>query len=170
MRIKKIKTVDNKVEIEFQVKSKKGQWKNLTLTNPDEPPEEFTDALEKLKPELIKLCEVEKLDTDLIRVTGAALSYKGGNNTLNAVITGIKTYENSGGCLPLNSPIKAAAEATGEPTAAENLLSEECVKNITTLIEYATDYLDEELDFSTEPEPKPAPEPEEESDELPTEG
>jgi len=162
IRLTKIKSLSDKIEIEWKVKSKKGGWITRTLATPSEAHPDFYSVLEQLKEPLIDLCELNDLSeaaTDLIVATGVSLSYKGGNNTLNAVITGNKTYQNSGGCLNLNSPVKAAADETGEPTAAENLLSDDCVKSIKALIDETIVFMDSEPS-SMEVEPETEEEPE----------
>jgi len=144
IRLTKIKSLADRIEIEWKVKAKKQGWINKSMSTPDEAQKGFYEALSELKDPLVTLCEVEELNQDLIKATGVSLSYKGGNSTLNAVITGTKTYENSGGCLNLNSPVKSAEDVTGEPTAAENLLTDGCVESIKKLMEETIAFMDSE--------------------------
>jgi len=140
MIIKKVKYLGELVHLEWKHEVKGGSGSSFTLDSGDDPKPEFKKALSALKPHLIELCEVEPLDKKLIKVSGISLSYKGDNDIMSVVITGQKSHKNSGGCLNLNSPVKAA-EIAGEATAEENLLSEKCVKAVQMLIIEAEKYI-----------------------------
>jgi len=141
MRMKKIKSLREQVILEWQTPAKEGKFNNHSLESSDEPRPEFKKALAALKPHLIAMCEIEALDKKLIRVSGVSLSYKGEHDTMNAILTGMKSHKNSNGQLNLNTPLKPSENMTGEDTAAENLLPETCVKLIKNLIGEAVIYI-----------------------------
>lgn len=141
MRLTKIKYLNELVIIAWEVPVKGGRTIKNTIESPDDPTPELVEAVAALKPHLIEMCEVEKLPNNLIYTTGVSLSYKGDNDTMNAVLTGVKTHANSGGCLILNSPNKPSENTTGEDTASANLLSEPCVERIEQLIVHAKEYI-----------------------------
>jgi len=142
MRIRKIKKLSEEITLEWQTAAKDEKFNNHSLSSSDEPRPEFNSALAALKPHLIGLCEVEALNKKLITVSGVSISYKGDTSTMNAIITGQKSHERSGGCLNLNSPLKPAENITGEETASENILSEKCVDLIKDLINEAKIYIE----------------------------
>jgi len=141
MKITKIKNLNDDTIIEWQVPIKGGRTDKFSLSSGEDPRPEFKKALSALKKDMIELCEVESLDSKLIKVSGVSLSYKGEHDVMNVVITGQKSHKNSGGCLNLNSPVKPAEVANVEETAPESLLSEKCVAKVNALILEAKNYI-----------------------------
>lgn len=127
MKITKLKRVAEVVTIEY----KEGADENIVYTSKQEPGPAFLKAMEALKPYLIKYCEVDKLDKKLIKVTGVNLSFKGESDVMHVIFTGVKMHKNSGGCLTLNTPLKAA-EATDD--IAQDILEDDCLKAIKNLL------------------------------------
>ena len=142
IRITKVKRLLESVTIEWGVPRKDGGFNKMTLKSSDLPTPDFEASIEELKPFLIQLCEVEKLDDKLIKATGITLTYNDKKDSLSVAISGNKTYENSPGCLNLISSSKPTLNQTGEPTAIENILSDECVAVIDKVIKHAKSFVD----------------------------
>ena len=157
MKPKRIHCTKEKTEITWKVKAETGGWIEKSESSPDPISEDFQEALDNLKTDLLYLCEESGTDEELVHVTGCSLSYKGQNETLNVVITGYKTYKTSNGAMPMNSPLKAAFKDPGEPTASENILPDGCLDKVKKLIGLAFEYIDQdptqvEMDFEPPPE------------------
>lgn len=159
MKPKKIHCTKEKTEITWKVKAETGGWIEKSESSPDPISEDFQKALDDLKPDLLYLCEEVGTDEDLVHVTGCSLSYKGQNESLNVVLTGYKTYKSSSGVMSMNTPLKAAYNNVGEPTASENLLPDKCLDKVKKLIQLAFEYIDQdptqvEMVFDKPPEPE----------------
>lgn len=133
MKFKKIKHLNSGISLEWIENLGNGKSATRTLESPEMPRQEFINALQGLKPYLIQICELESLDQDLIDITGVGFSYKGSENLMEVVLKGKRSYKNSNGCDTFNAP-KKKVETAGEPTAEENLLDEEGVEILNTLI------------------------------------
>jgi len=140
MRITKVKILSEVVQIAWQTPYKDGGFNQASLESKNDPAEAFAKAVNDLKPFLISICEIEALDKKLIKATGITIKYKGENDIRNVIITGIKTYKNSNGCMTFNTSPKAD-RSEGEPTAEENLLPEKCVAVIDRVIDEAKKFI-----------------------------
>jgi len=141
MRFKTIKILKEGTTVIWESPKEGGGYTEGSVKNGDDPRQAFKNAINDLKDFLIDLSEASGLDKKLIKTTGVQLSYKGEHETMNVIITGYRTYKNSGGSNPLISPGKATGNPTGKSTAEENLLPEKCIKIVEKLITEAKEYI-----------------------------
>lgn len=140
MRIKKVKSLNDKITIDFEKESKAGGMTQQSISCPEPPAPEFDKALKALKPHLIQLCELESIDETLVTVTGASFGCEGEDDVMSAVITGTKSHKYSNGSLALNSPKKTFEPIKGDIVNSKLVHSEGCVEALEALISAAEGY------------------------------
>lgn len=142
-RILKAKYAKFKVTLEWEVKNKKGDWDQYTMTCSDEPLPAFKEALAALDQDVLEMCEQPENYLTRIVVTGVSFDYSGEKEVLGATITGQMNLHKSNVPLNLNTPhkIKEFYADDGDP---KQLLTEDCAERLKGLATQAEAYIDGE--------------------------
>lgn len=136
-RIEKVKFDGKKVRIEFSVERKDGQFDESMLASFDEPAREFNEALQALKADVCKICELPTSYGDTMRVSSVSLSYT--NDVMGAVITAVRPVLTANSPVVFNTPHLPSVDyspggsgPTLEPSTVERLerLITECHRYI----------------------------------------
>ena len=144
MRIKKVKvTKENKIMMVYEVRNQKGIFTDeYSFTCSEEARPEFYAALKDLAQDVLDMCELPADYIDRIRVRGVSFSYGGENDTLGATISASMELKNSYPDLNINTPHKAAEMYCPDtPEDEKQLLNEDCVERLETLIEECKTYI-----------------------------
>ena len=140
MRIKKIKLLDGKVKIEYEVLEGDKIKEEYSLTSVDKPLPSFSAALQALSQSVIDICELPQQDVEYIGIIGVSFSFAGDKQVMGAVITAQKKLKKSDAPLNLNTPHKIK-EFYGETGSKHQLLDSETIDKLSTLIEEAERYI-----------------------------
>lgn len=141
MRFKKIKlTKEGKTQIEYEVRSQKGDWDEFSLSCSDEPKPEFRNALIDLGHDVVEMCELPDNYLGRIVVRGVSFSYGGEEEVMGAVIIAQMSLRKSNIPLNLNTPHKASAPYS-ESGDDSQLLTDKCIERLEVLTEEAVDYV-----------------------------
>lgn len=143
MRFIKIEYAKFKVTLEWEVKNKKGDWDQYTMTCSDEPLPAFKEALADLNQDLLEMCELPDNYLTRIVVTGVSFSYGGEKEVMGATVTGQVHLNKSNVALNLNTPHKIE-EFYADDGDPKQLLTEDCVERLKELTTQAEAYIDGE--------------------------
>lgn len=142
MRFNKIKlSKDARYRFEYEVERNDGEERDeFACSSKDRPRPEFLTTLDKLKPFVVKICELPASYESKIAVRGVSFSYGGDSETMGATITSVMALENSTGPLILNTPHKTEAFYS-EHGDDRQLLPEGCVEVLNDLCDEAELYV-----------------------------
>jgi hypothetical protein len=141
IRFKKIKhnPKEGLTELAYQ-KPMKGDYDDYIVVTREEPHPDFKDALQGLAGGLLELCELDgAVEEDQITIRGVSFSYAK-DDSVGAVITGLRELRNSNAPLVLNSPHKLLESMADEPQE-EQLLPDAVVSALDDLITQALAFL-----------------------------
>jgi hypothetical protein len=142
IRIKKIKiTSDHKISASYEKQVKNGTWDEYSFTCSDQARPEFYEAMGKLAPHVIEMCELPSDYLERIEVRSVSVSYGGENEVMGATITSQMQLEKSNCNLNLNTPYKASESYSDAPADEKQLLSEDCVNDLYKLYEECELYI-----------------------------
>ncbi|MBI3582400.1 MAG: hypothetical protein HY096_00435 [Nitrospinae bacterium] len=140
MRIKKIKLLDEKVKIDYEVLEGDKIKEEYSLTSIDKPLPSFSAALQGLAMSVVDICELNKQDINYIIVTGVSFSHSGEKQVMGAVISAQKKLKKTDALLNLNTPHKIE-DFYGETGSKQQLLDDDTIKKIYDVIEEAEKYI-----------------------------
>lgn len=143
IRIKKAKiTAEKKISMIYEKRSKTGSWDEYSFTCSEEARPEFYKAMEKLAKHVIEMCELPEDYFSKITVRGVSFSYGGPDETMGATISAAMALEKSYPNLNLNTPHKASEMYSDSPADPMQLLSAECIEDLTVLLEECEYYIE----------------------------
>lgn len=120
-RLRKLKLgKDGKVELAFQQRAEPERpWDDFAMTCNDAPRPEMATALQALVPDLLDICELPEDYRSGLTIASVSLSYGGDEETMGAVMTGLKALCTARAPLVLNSPhlpSEPYSDGADEPT------------------------------------------------------
>lgn len=142
IRIRKIKLAE-KVKIEYEVLECDKVKEEYSLTSIDKPLPSFAEAMQVLARSVVEICELPDEDINHITVSGVSFSCGGEKQVMGAVITAQKKLKKTDAPLNLNTPHKTE-EPYGETGSASQLLDDETVDKLYTVIKEAMRYIEGE--------------------------
>lgn len=132
MRIRKVKLLNGKTLIDYEVRSKCNHeiWDKFSLVSNDEPLPEMTIALKSLAPFVCEICELPpEWDANVV-VYAASLSYHGEDSVFSGAIISARKIPTTGGSpFGFNTPHRPITSKNPDamlPPEAVNLLNEVC--------------------------------------------
>ena len=141
MRIKKLKIKEQRIHIEYEEKNKAEGWDEFSLTCAGEAAPSFYAALRSLAEHATELCELPQEYVSRIKVKGVSFSYAGDKETMGATIIATLFLNKSSTDLNLNTPHKIEAFYSGDSGDENQLLPDECVHALYTLIQECELYI-----------------------------
>lgn len=145
VRFKKISTKDKKVIVTYE-KNVNGNWDEYSFSSSERAKPSFYEAIKKLAPHVIDLCELPSEYLSRIEAKGVSFSYGGDMDVMGATITASMELDHSNCNLNLNTPHKPSAPYNSEQEEPfdDQCLSDECVACLDNLCYEAQIYIDGE--------------------------
>lgn len=141
IRITKVKLDKaKKINIEYQVLTKAGQWDDFSFSCSDEALPEFYLSIKKLSPHVLELCELPKTYLDRVVTKGVSFSYST-EGIMGAVIIAAMQLKKSNCPLNLNTPHKPSAVDDDQTPMENQLLTEGCTMALKTVINECIKYI-----------------------------
>jgi len=131
-----VKQKGEEIQIQYETKRQVGEDEEVTLTtltSKDKPRPEFDQALHRLIPHVIDICELPKPYKQGMEISGVSYSYGGDDETMGATITALKTLAATNAPLVLNTPHKPSAPYS-EGADKSNCLTGEAVEHLEGVI------------------------------------
>lgn len=144
IRMKKVKvTKDDKIMMMYE-KLVRGNWDEYQFTSSERAKPDFYNAIKKLAPHVIELCELPEDYLDRIMVRGVSFSYGGMEEVMGATISAAMKLDRSNCDLNLNTPHKPSAPYNPEQEEPmdDQCLSDQCIACLENLCFEAEDYID----------------------------
>ena len=141
MRISKIKNLKNSILIEWETKEASGTVNFHMLESTERAKPSFYQALLKLRPFVILMCELADGYAETMRVSGVSLTEVGDSCLMGAKITAIKKLTKSDDVMNVITPFKSAKNPEDKKQNPKKIMPEKCLKAIGKLISEAEDYI-----------------------------
>jgi hypothetical protein len=109
--ILKVKLTDDKTRIEWREQTENG-WDEKSLVSCDAPLQSFSDALQDLREDVIKIGEFQSENLDVFEVRGVSFTYHAETGIMGACITALKTLVSSNAPMCINTPHKTCEPYT----------------------------------------------------------
>lgn len=143
MNITKVKYTGDKVRIEYTIdRPDGGEADEYTLQSADKPLPSFETALLALTPDVVDICELDKLSAANIAVRGVTFTWK--NDIMGACITALKSLATANAPLVLNTPHLPSESYSGNPDDTGPTLSRGTIDRLGRLLLEAGRYIDGE--------------------------
>ena len=143
IRMKKIKvTSDNKIMMMYE-KQVRENWDEYSFTSSEKAKPSFYEAITKLTPHVIELCELPDGYLERVTVRGVSFSY-GADEVMGATISAAMRLDHSNCDLNLNTPHKPSAPYNPDQEEAfdDQCLTDECIACLDNLCYEAQSYID----------------------------
>jgi len=131
------------IALEWQERSKTGEWGTFTLELDEEAKPGFYKAMVNLTPFIHELCELSASINGRVTVNGIALHYSGDKDIMGVKILSTLSLQKHPGCVSINTPYLAESlkKEDDSEKAKASLLPAECLETIKSLIKEAADYV-----------------------------
>lgn len=134
MEINKIKRSKGEVEINYRTHLTTGDEERI-LKSSDEPRSQMIAAFAELRPDVIRVCELDAEDVERIEVLGASIKWRDGE--FSVVLTATKSLISSDTKLLLNTPLKQSDGKSSTLAMPDGM-----AKRVRKVIEEAKHYLE----------------------------
>ena len=150
MNITKVKYAGEKVRIEYTIdRADGGEADEYTLQSADKPLPSFETALLALTPDVVDICELDKLSAAHITVRGVTFTWK--HDIMGACITALKTLTTANAPLVLNTPHLPSESYSGNANDGSPVLPRGTMNRLGQVLVEAGRYIDGERAQATLP-------------------